>query len=315
MKKINPHLLNFIYVIAIGLCFLPFVSSAIALLIGIGFSLVGLQNKVFSKHKSTALQVAIVLMGFGMNLDKVIETSKSGFMITIVSVFATFTLGILLGKFLKIDQKLSILIASGTAICGGSAIAAISPIIDAEDNQISFSLVVVFILNALALFIFPSIGHYFDMSQLAFGNWAAIAIHDTSSVVGAGAAYGPEALEIATIVKLTRSLWIIPLSFVVAFIYSKGKGNKISIPWFILYFIIAILIAHLLPQYLPSFSSELSSIFSKANFIGKKIMIVALFLIGTNLSIAEVKQIGPKSFIQGILLWLAVSVVSLWFFL
>lgn len=306
MKKINPILLNLIYVVFIGLCFLPFMSSAIALLVGIGFSLLGLQNKAFSKYKSQVLQIAIVLMGFGMNLNQVIETSKSGFMITIVSVFATFALGILLGKFLKIDEKLSVLIASGTAICGGSAIAAIAPILDAEDNQISFSLVVVFVLNAVALFIFPSIGHYFEMSEIAFGNWAAIAIHDTSSVVGAGAAYGPIALETATIVKLTRSLWIIPLSFVVAFIYSRGKGNKISIPWFILYFVLAIIIAHFLPQF--------SGIFSDVSFVGKRIMIVALFLIGTNLSIAEVKKIGPKSFIQGILLWIAVSVVSLWFF-
>ena len=306
MKKINPILLNIIYIGIMILCFFPFMSSAIALLVGIALSLLGLQNKTFSKHKSNVLKFAIVLMGFGMNLNQVIETSKSGFLITIVSVFATFSLGILLGKFLKIDQKLSILIASGTAICGGSAIAAISPIIDAEDNQISFSLVVVFVLNAVALFIFPSIGHYFEMSQLAFGNWAAIAIHDTSSVVGAGAAYGPEALEIATIVKLTRSLWIIPLSFVVAFIYSRGKGSKISIPWFILYFIIAIIIAHFLPQF--------SVFFGEVKSVGKSIMIVALFLIGTNLSIAEVKQIGPKSFIQGILLWIVVSVVSLMFF-
>lgn len=315
MKNINPKLLNLLYVIAIGLCFLPFVSSAMALLIGIGFSLIGLPNKLFSKHKSTALQVAIVLMGFGMNLDQVIETSKTGFFITVISVSATFALGILLGKLLKIDQKLSILITSGTAICGGSAIAAISPIIDAEDNQISFSLVVVFMLNALALFIFPSIGNYFDMSQEAFGQWAAVAIHDTSSVVGASAVYGEKALEIATIIKLTRALWIIPLSLFIAFTFSRGKDSKISIPWFILYFIIAIIFAYYLPQVLPDFSSQFSEIFAILAKAGKKIMLVALFLIGTTLSISEVKKIGPKSFIQGIVLWVVVTVSSLLFFM
>ncbi|MGB1314748.1 MAG: YeiH family protein [Chitinophagales bacterium] len=302
----NQNFLNILYVVVFALCFLPFMSSALALILGIVFSILGLQNKFLSKHKSLVLQVAIVLMGFGMNLNQVIETSKSGFLITLVSVSATLLIGIFIGKLLKVEQNINVLIATGTAICGGSAIAAVSPIIKAKDNEISFALVVVFVLNAVALLIFPSIGHYFGLSQESFGQWAAIAIHDTSSVVGAGAAYGEKALEIATIVKLTRSLWIIPLSLFIAYFYAKGSKGKMKIPWFILYFIVAIIIAHFLPQF--------EGVFSSVNFTGKRIMIIALFLIGSNLSIAEVKKIGPRSFIQGILLWIIVSVSSLFWF-
>lgn len=307
MAKQKQLFYNILYFGIFILCFAPFMSSAIALLIGIGFALLGFQNKTFSKHKSLVLQVAIVLMGFGMNLAQVIETSKSGFLITFLSVSLTLALGIFIGKLLKIDKNINVLIATGTAICGGSAIAAVSPIIKAKDNEISFALVVVFVLNAIALFIFPSIGHYFGLDEISFGHWAAIAIHDTSSVVGAGAAYGNKALEIATIVKLTRSLWIIPLSFVIAFFYAKGSEGKIKIPWFIVYFVVAILVAHYIPQ--------MSSFFETASFVGKRTMLIALFLIGTNLSIAEVKTIGIKSFLQGIFLWLLVSVSSLLFFM
>lgn len=307
MTKQKQLFYNILYFGIFILCFAPFMSSAIALLIGIGFALFGFQNQIFSKHKSLVLQVAIVLMGFGMNLAQVIETSKSGFLITFLSVSLTLALGIFIGKLLKIDKNINVLIATGTAICGGSAIAAVSPIIKAKDNEISFALVVVFVLNAIALFIFPSIGHYFGLDEVSFGHWSAIAIHDTSSVVGAGAAYGNKALEIATIVKLTRSLWIIPLSFVIAFFYAKGSEGKIKIPWFIVYFVVAILVAHYIPQ--------MSSFFETASFVGKRTMLIALFLIGTNLSIAEVKTIGIKSFLQGIFLWILVSVSSLLFFM
>ena len=174
-----------------------------------------------------------------------------------------------MGYLFKVEKNTTMLISSGTAICGGSAIAAVSPIIDAKNNQITFALTVIFVLNAIALFIFPIIGHALGMSQESFGYWSAIAIHDTSSVVGAGAAYGSEALEIATTVKLTRTLWIIPLSFLVLFINRKNaRGGKVKIPWFILYFVVAIILAYYLPSYAETFNH--------LNWLGKKGMVVSL---------------------------------------
>lgn len=185
----SHNLTKFIYSIIIFLCFLPFMTPAIALVIGIILSLVGLKHHSISQYTSISLKLSIILMGFGMNLAQVITASKTGFLVTTISVVSVMVLGFFLAKLLRVDTKTGTLISAGTAICGGSAIAAVAPVINAKNYQISFSLVVVFILNALALLIFPSIGHYFDLSQTTFGTWAAIAIHDTSSVVGAGATY------------------------------------------------------------------------------------------------------------------------------
>lgn len=300
--KNNQTNLNFIYTVGILLCFMPFSSPTLALATGIVLSLLGYTHPIITKFTSQTLQASIVLMGFGMNLTQVIETSKSGFGITAISVIAVMILGYGLTKFLNVDSKIGTLISAGTAICGGSAIAAIAPITQAKNYQISFSLVVVFILNALALILFPIIGHQFNLSQEAFGNWAAIAIHDTSSVVGAAAIYGPEALQIATTVKLIRALWIIPLSLVIALIYRNGSNNKIKIPWFIFLFVISILIAFYMPQF--------SELFSGLNWLGHKGMIVALFLIGSGISIKDAKQAGFKSFLLGILLWSFISIAS-----
>lgn len=294
---------NILYALVVVLCFLPIISPAIALFIGLLFAYLKLPNQSFTKYKTTALQASIVLMGFGMNLMQVINTSKAGFTLTIISVISTLIIGLTLAKIFKVDKNIGILISSGTAICGGSAIAAIAPVINAKDSQITFSLVVVFVLNAIALFVFPIFGHFLNLSQETFGYWAAIAIHDTSSVVGAGAAYGNKALEIATIVKLTRALWIIPLSLFFAFINKDSKSNKINIPWFILYFVFAIIIAYLLPQF--------SDIFDILSWLGKKGMVLALFFIGSNMSISEAKLAGTRSFILGITLWLVISISTL----
>lgn len=290
------------------ICFLPFMSPPIALVMGVVLTAAGLsfQSKNIGTIIKYLLQGSIVFMGFGTNLNQALETSQSGFMLTVVSVLFTVSVGVTLGKLFKVEKTTALLISCGTAICGGSAIAAISPVINAKNKQVTFALGVVFALNAVALLIFPWIGHALHMSQEAFGYWAAIAIHDTSSVVGAGAAYGAEALEIATTVKLTRALWIIPMSIVLTFT-NKGKANKIKIPWFILFFVLAIVIGHLLP--------EMNNVFTTFSWLGKKGLVVALFLIGTSISWKDLKSAGLGAFALGLTLWLLVSTLSLWMIL
>lgn len=304
MKK-----LSVLYYVIPFFCLMPFFTAPIALASGILLTIFKIQKPYeIKKYTSKILQWSIVLMGFGMSLEKVIETSQTGVLLTAASVILTFFFGLGLGYLYKVERNTTMLIASGTAICGGSAIAAVSPIIDAKNNQITFALTVIFVLNAVALFIFPVIGQALNMSQENFGYWSAIAIHDTSSVVGAGAAYGKEALEVATTVKLTRTLWIIPLSFIVLFLNRKeNKTNKIKIPWFILYFVIAIVVAYFLPQYQETYNH--------INWLGKKGMVLALFLIGTSFSIEDLKTAGLKSFLLGISLWIIISLGTLFFFL
>ncbi len=294
---------NLLYVIIISFCFLPFVSPAIALFIGLVLSLIGIRHKNIHKYTSRILQLSIVLLGFGMNLSDVLAASKSGFLETVVSVSCVMICGILLGKLLKVEKNISLLIATGTAICGGSAIAAVAPILNSKNYQNSFALIVVFVLNAVALFLFPLIGHKLGLSQETFGNWAAIAIHDTSSVVGAGASYGEKALQVATTVKLIRALWIIPLSLVIAFLNKSDEKKKIKLPWFILIFVVAIVFANLFPGFQTSYSHFA--------WLGKRGMVIALFLIGSNISIDQIKQSGVRSFALGIALWAIISVGSL----
>ena len=282
-------------------CLFPFVSPALALITGIVLSLVGIKSERLSGFNSLALKASIVFMGFGMSLTQVISASKTGFGITAISVISTLIAGMVIAYFLKVDKQTGLLISAGTAICGGSAIAAVAPVINARDHQISFSLLVVFVLNSVALFIFPLLGHYFNLSQETFGYWAAIAIHDTSSVVGASSEYGPKALEIATTVKLTRALWIIPVSLSLAF-FNKNKSGKVQIPWFIGLFILSIVISNLLPQWNPTFAN--------LNWLGKRGMVIALFLIGSNISFGKIKEAGFKSFAVGILLWVIVATSS-----
>lgn len=293
---------SLIYGLVILCCFLPFISPPMALAMGLFFSVLGLKNKKITKHTSFSLQASIVLMGFGMSLSQVMSASKAGFLDTALSVSLVMGVGLLLTKLLKVDSKTGVLISAGTAICGGSAIAAVASVINPKSSQISFSLAVVFILNAIALILFPYMGHYFNLSQEAFGTWAAIAIHDTSSVVGAGAMYGAKALEIATTIKLIRALWIIPLTLVIALVLKDKSSGKIKVPWFIGLFVISIIIAYLIPN------GHL--VFEKLNWLGKRGMVIVLFLIGSNISLAEAKNAGFKSFLLGILLWIFIGISS-----
>lgn len=302
--------LSFLYLLLPLLCMCSFVTAPMALFCGILLAFLKIERPFeFKKYSSPLLQYSVVLMGFGMNLQQVIEVSSKGIILTACSVLLVFLFGMLLGRLLKVDRNTAMLISSGTAICGGSAIAAVSPIIKAKDNQISFALTVVFVLNALALFIFPPIGRALNMGEVDFGYWSAIAIHDTSSVVGAGAAYGPDALQTAVTVKLARTLWIIPLSFLVLFINRKHDSNKgkVKIPWFILYFVVAILIAFLLPQF--------SELYTNLAFLGRRGMVVALFMIGCGFSVEDLKKAGWRSFVLGVLLWIVIAVSSFLLFI
>ena len=275
-----------------------FLGLAYALLCGQGYPNF---NKKVSKK---LLQYSVVGLGFGMNLYESLASGREGMLFTIVSVGGTLLIGMLIGvKILKVDKETSYLISSGTAICGGSAIAAVGPVIKAKPANMSVALAVVFVLNAIALFIFPSIGHWLGLSQQEFGTWAAIAIHDTSSVVGAGAAYGEEALKVATTIKLTRALWIIPLALVTSFIF-KSEDRKITIPWFILFFIIAIILN----------TFVLDSVREIGKFISgfaRKCLTITMFFIGASLSTDVLRTVGFKPLIQGILLWAVISAASL----
>jgi len=261
-------------------------------------------NKKISKK---LLQYSVVGLGFGMNLQASLQSGKEGMAFTIVSVVGTMLIGWLIGrKLLKVGRDTSYLISSGTAICGGSAIAAVGPVLKAKDTEMSVALGTIFILNAIALFIFPIIGHALDMTQQQFGMWAAIAIHDTSSVVGAGAAYGEEALEVATTIKLTRALWIIPLALATSFIF-KTKGQKISIPWFILFFVLAMVFN----TYVLSITETGAMIGHYVNDFARKSLTLTLFFIGASLSGDVLKSVGFKPLLQGILLWIVISLTTL----
>lgn len=266
-------------------------------------------NKKTSKY---LLQASVVGLGFGMNLTESLKSGSEGMLFTVVSVVGVMVIGVLAGYWLHINRKTSYLISSGTAICGGSAIAAVGPVLKADDHEMAVSLGVVFVLNAIALFIFPPIGAYFDMSAAQFGTWAAIAIHDTSSVVGAGDAYSGilaaqgvenagDALKLATLIKLTRALWIIPLALVTMLIF-RDKKSKISIPWFIFLFILAMVINTYLP--LPAWLT------STLVYLAKKGLVLTLFMIGAGLSVKMVKAVGVKPFVLAILLWIVIGVSS-----
>ena len=282
------------------------VTPPVALFVGLAFALIcGQAHPKFNKKTSKyLLQYSVVGLGFGMNLQASLASGKEGMEFTIISVVGTMLIGWFIGKrMLRVDRDTAYLISSGTAICGGSAIAAVGPVLKANDSSMSVALGTMFILNAIALFVFPAIGHALDLSQQQFGTWAAIAIHDTSSVVGAGAAYGKEALEVATTIKLTRALWIIPLALVTSFIF-KGDGKKISIPWFIFFFILAIVVNTYLLDSVPQVGHEIAR-------FARKGLTITLFFIGASLSMDVVRQVGIRPMIQGILLWLVISVSSL----
>ena len=282
------------------------VTPPVALFLGLVFALTcGQAYPTFNKNVSKKLlQYSVIGLGFGMNLHASLASGKEGLLFTIVSVFGTLLIGMLIGcKLLKINRNTAYLISSGTAICGGSAIAAVGPIIKAKDSEMSMALATIFILNAIALFLFPALGHWLGMTQQEFGTWAAIAIHDTSSVVGAGAAYGEEALQVATTIKLTRALWIIPLALLTALIF-RSEGKKISIPWFILFFIVAMLLNTYVLTDIPQVGQFIYG-------IARKGLVITMFFIGASLSIDTIKSVGIRPLLQGILLWLVISAGSL----
>ena len=286
--------------------FSSWVTPPVALFVGLAFALLcGQAYPKFNKKVSKKLlQYSVVGLGFGMNLHASLASGKEGMMFTIISVIGTMILGMFIGrKLLKVNRDTSYLISSGTAICGGSAIAAVGPVIKAKDSDMSVALATIFVLNAIALFIFPVFGNWLGLTQQEFGTWAAIAIHDTSSVVGAGAAYGEEALQVATTIKLTRALWIIPLALATSVIFKNG-GKKINIPWFILWFVVAILINTYLLDSVPEVGRAIAG-------LARKGLIVTMFFIGASLSTDVLKAVGVKPLLQGVLLWVVISVGSL----
>ena len=294
-----------IFLLAFIFCLSPLITPPIALLMGLIIAQFIGHPYLHLNHKAThiLLQISVVGLGFGMNVNNAMKAGKEGILFTVISIIGTLIIGFLLGKFLKIEKKTSYLISAGTAICGGSAIAAISPVIKAEEKQISVALGTIFILNSIALVLFPIIGHQLNLSQNQFGLWCAIAIHDTSSVVGAASKYGTEALEIATTVKLARALWIIPVAFFSTLLF-KNKSSKLKIPYFIGLFVLA-MIANTYSPFVREYSSYLVA-------IAKAGLTVTLFLIGCGLSKKVLQSVGIKPLLQGVVLWLIISLAALW---
>ena len=293
-----------IFLLALVFCISPVISPPLALLLGliiaqfVGHPYLHLNHKV----SHILLQTSVVLLGFRVNINTALKTGRESILITIITILCTLLIGYLVGRLFKTNNKTSFLIAAGTAICGGSAIAAISPVIKAKEKQISIALATTFILNAIALVLFPLVGSYLHLSQARFGLWCAIAIHDTSSVIGAAGKYGTQALEIAATVKLTRALWIVPLAFISTFIF-KNKGTGIKIPWFIGLFIVAMCLNSFFPaiQHYSSYILKISG----------SVLTVTLFLIGCGLSGRSVRSVGIKPVLQGLILWVIVALGTL----
>lgn len=296
----NPKIIFFVglIVIASGI-----VSPPIALLAGIAYGFTfthpyQVDTRTLSRF---LLQAAVVALGFGMNLRQIVHAGRSGFLYTAISISLAMLLGWLLGRMLGVTRKASFLITAGTAICGGSAIAAIAPITKPDEEEMAMSLGTIFILNSVALLLFPAIGLTLHMSQTQFGLWSALAIHDTSSVVGATAKYGTQALQIGTTVKLVRALWIVPVAMLTA--YATKSKTRIQWPWFILFFCIAAVVNTYVPVAAPAYS-----LLSRLGRVG---LTVVLFLIGTSLSKDTLRRVGPRPFFQGICLWAIVAATSL----
>ena len=288
-----------LFFVAVILAASGFVSPPFALLGGLVYGLTVMhpfpgESKALSKF---LLQASVVALGFGMNLHEVLQAGRSGFVYTALSITAAMLLGLGLGYVIRVSQKASFLISAGTAICGGSAIAAVGPIAQANEEEMAVSLGAVFILNSVALLIFPLIGLALHMSQTQFGLWSALAIHDTSSVVGATAKYGPTAVAVGTTIKLARALWIVPLSVITA-VALKSKA-RIQWPWFILFFCFAALLNTLLPSF--------NSVFGAFNHLGKIGLTVTLFLIGASLNRETLRRVGVRPLLQGLTLWIIVG--------
>jgi uncharacterized integral membrane protein (TIGR00698 family) len=293
-----------LFLLALGFAASGWASPPMALALGLAFGL--LFKNPFAepgaKYSRTLLQASVVGLGFGMNLHDVVRAGRSGFVYTLLGIAFAMSVGMGLGLLLRVQRKAAFLISTGTAICGGSAIAAVGPVAGASCEEMAVSLGTVFVLNSVALLTFPFIGGFFHLSQTQFGLWAALAIHDTSSVVGAAAKYGAVALAVGTTVKLARALWIVPLTLVTAL--ARRSKAKIQWPWFIALFCLSAVCN----TYVHA-GSVVYPWISQAARIG---MTVTLFLIGSGISISTLKQVGPRPLLQGVLLWLVVSVTSLW---
>lgn len=294
---------KFIFFAALILAASGLVSPPIALLGGLiyGFTFSHPYPAQSKRMAKFLLQASVVALGFGMNFKEVLHAGRSGFAYTAISISVAMALGLGLGYFIRVEKKSAFLISAGTAICGGSAIAAVGPIAEANDEEMAVALGTVFILNSVALFLFPVVGFAFKMSQEQFGLWSALAIHDTSSVVGAAAKYGSTALGIATTIKLARALWIVPLSLATA-VALKSKA-RIQWPWFILFFCLAALLNSLLPKF--------GSAFTFLNHAGKIGLTLTLFLIGTGLNKNTLKNVGIRPLLQGLTLWMIVGTGTL----
>lgn len=283
-----------------------YITPPLMLFVGLAFALVFGQpaakwNKMASKW---LLQTSVVGLGFGLHLSQAWASGREGMLFTILSVAGTLLVGTLLGRYLlHTDRRTSYLLSAGTAICGGSAIAAVGPAIKAKDSEMSVALGTVFLLNAAGLFLFPTIGHWLGLSQHDFGTWAAIAIHDTSSVVGAGATYGEEALQVATTVKLTRALWIVPVVVFTTLVF-RTEGRRVSVPWFIVGFVLAMLCNTFFLASYPELGAALSR-------VARQLLTLTMFFIGASLSLPVLRSVGVRSFVQAVLLWLIISVGSL----
>jgi len=303
----------FLFFAAIAFCLIPlivpsfgaFASPPVALALGLVLALV-FEHPIYKRSQcftKVLLQFSVVGLGFGMTLQSVVKAGRDGILFTIATIIGTMLLGALVGRLLGVERRITHLISAGTAICGGSAIAAVAPVIDAQEEEVSVALGTVFILNSVALFLFPFIGHQLDMTQRQFGVWSAIAIHDTSSVVGAAAKFGPEALQIATTVKLTRALWIVPLTLLTAVLFHRQGKSKVKIPYFIFLFFLAAVVRSYVPQ-----GIALYGVIVMAARVG---LTLTLFLIGAGLSRSSLRAVGVRPLILGVVLWIAISSISL----
>jgi uncharacterized integral membrane protein (TIGR00698 family) len=303
LKNVNMQTTKILFFAGLILCASGLVSPPLALAIGLvyGFAFENADNPGGKNLTKYLLQASVVGLGFGMDLHEVVHAGRSGFVYTALGITFSMILGLLLGHLLKVGSTSSLLISVGTAICGGSAIAAVGPIANASDEEMAVSLATIFILNSIALLIFPTIGWALHLSETQFGLWSALAIHDTSSVVGAAAKYGPLALAVGTTVKLARALWIVPLSVATAVV--KRTKARIQWPWFILFFCLAAVANTYLPALAPAYP-----VLSK---LGKLGLTATLFLIGTGLSKKTLQQVGVRPLVQGIALWAVVALSSL----
>ena len=280
-----------------------FLSTPLALLLGLIYGLCFIHPYQQDVRKVSAflLQASIVALGFGMNLHEVLRAGRTGFVYTAGSITFALLIGLSLGRFFNVQAIPSLLISTGTAICGGSAIAAVGPVVNAGEEEMAVSLGTVFVLNSVALFLFPVLGYALHLTQVQFGLWSALAIHDTSSVVGATARYGSQALMVGTTIKLARALWIVPVAFGVAML--RKSKTSIKWPWFILLFCLAAVARSYVPSFAPVYPQ-----LSRLGIIG---LTVTLYLIGTGISRATLKQVGVRPLLQGVLLWAIVGVCSL----